>query len=123
MAPVSTLCWMRWFVVALTLLLASCAGGAREVGDGGDGDSVLRSPQTDLSADDAVWVDFEARWICDRDRSTYPDPAAVETALADRLATEGLSGDDYASFVDRLSSDTNLALHVQAAAVQRCGAG
>lgn len=70
---------------------------------------------------DVPWVEFEARWVCDLERSTYGDPADVETALRERLAAEGIDQDEYRAFSQRLDVETDLARHVQAAVLERCG--
>ena len=81
----------------------------------------MPGPGTPLAAVDAPWVEFEARWLCDLQRSTYDDPSDVDAALADRLAEEAIVAEEYAAFKQRLEAERDLSLHVQAAVVERCG--
>ena len=117
-----TLSAMRWWVGALTLLMMSCSGGARELGPGENpSGTVLSAPQTELAAEDAPWVEFEARWLCDLERSAYEDPSDVEVALEEQLAAADLDEALYRSFTDRLEVEPELRAHVQAAVFERCG--
>lgn len=111
---------MRWLLVAVVLLTA-CSGGTRELGITDEATGSIDPPESTLATEDELWVEFEARWLCDLERSTYADPADVEVALEDRLVEEGIDEADYEQFKARLADDPDLAAHVQAATLERCG--
>lgn len=111
---------MRWILVVL-VLLAGCADGARELGIDDASPGSIPAPDTELAAADVPWVEFEARWVCDLERSTYADPADVQTALVDRLAEEDIDESAYQRFKTRLANEPDLSAHVQAAVIERCG--
>ena len=108
-------------LVLLVALVAGCGSSARTLGATENEGGPLPGPGTPLAAVDAPWVEFEARWLCDLQRSTYDDPSDVDAALADRLAEEAIVAEEYAAFKQRLEAERDLSLHVQAAVVERCG--
>lgn len=111
---------MRRLVIVL-VVLAACSTSGRQVAPTEADDVTIPAPTTDLAVEDVPWVAFEANWLCDLQRSTYPDPADVEAALQDRIADQGIDPEEYEAFQQRLDDDTDLALHVQAAVLERCG--
>lgn len=111
---------MRWWIVGLTLI-AGCSGSTRELVVVDADPGTLPAPSTQLAAVDEPWVEFEARWVCDLERSTYDDPAEVEEALAERILDNDIDPDDYEEFKRRLGAEPDLAAHVQAAVIDRCG--
>ena len=113
---------MRLTIVALLVLLVSgCAASSRTLRPTDNDSGPLPEPTAPLAAVDIPWVEFEARWVCDLERRAYEDPAQVEEALADRLASENIDPNEYRAFAERLTSERDLALHVQAAVLDRCG--
>lgn len=103
------------------MLVAACSGGARELGIDDAPQASIPAPETELAPEDAPWVEFEARWVCDLERSTYGDPSEVEEALALRLIDENVDEEEYQRFKARLADEPDLGAHVQAAVIDRCG--
>jgi hypothetical protein len=54
------------------------------------------------------WVVFEAEWMCDLVRSSYPDLQAVEVALSRQLVGAGLDRAGYDAFKAELAADEEL---------------
>ena len=108
-------------LVVVLLLVAGCGSAPRSLAGTDDQGISPVAPDSPLAAVDAPWVEFEARWVCDLERTVYDDPADVDAALAERLHEADIDPAAYSAFKDRLQADADLALHVQAAVVDRCG--
>jgi hypothetical protein len=53
-------------------------------------------------------VTLEARWLCDVQRQTFDDLAAIDAELDNRLVKAGLTRADYEDFKERLSASADL---------------
>jgi hypothetical protein len=58
--------------------------------------------------DAATMTQFEARWMCDVQRTSFEDVEAMTGALTERLTGNGLTPGVYASFKDALTRDEAL---------------
>lgn len=65
------------------------------------------APVTTLD-ENATLIRFEATWLCELQRRTFPTPDAVETALSEALAEAALSQDDYDRFRHRVNVEQEL---------------
>lgn len=112
---------MRWWLAALIFVAACATNDGRELGLDGGPDNTLPAPTTELAAEERPWVEFEAEWLCDVERSSYADLAELDDALAAKLTERQIDAGEYEAFKQRVRDDRELALHVQAAVVERCG--
>jgi hypothetical protein len=60
------------------------------------------------SFDADLMVPFEARWMCDVQRSTYAELTDITRVFDDRLAGNGLTTEIYHDFKDALIDDIEL---------------
>ena len=75
---------MLGIVVAMAIVAASCSSGS------------------------APEVTIEAQWLCDVQRQTFDDLAAVDVELDSRLAKAGLTRADYDVFKEKLAGSAAL---------------
>lgn len=61
-----------------------------------------------VSYDADLMVSFEARWMCDVQRSVYEDLDTISLDFDERLAGNGLDAEIYRSFKDDLTDDLEL---------------
>jgi hypothetical protein len=69
---------------------------------------IAAAPDVVLSESDAEYVRFEATWVCEVQRRTFPTQDAQAQALLDKLADFGLNSDDYHAFRARVNQDQGL---------------
>lgn len=67
-------------------------------------------------------VAFQATWLCELQRTTFPDLNAIDEALDDALLANGLSRVDYDEFLADLADSQSMRDEVLSIFEQRCRA-
>ncbi len=75
-----------------------------------------------LDGADQALVRFEAQWLCDVQRHTYPNLDHMDAARSELMTTFGLTAAAYDDFKARLGAEPGLRNHVRAAYDSTCGA-
>ena len=111
--------------VLTTLLLGACSAGADDGQAGAPATGLAFSDEQDAAATttttliaeapavtlvegDLGYVQFEATWVCELQRRTFPTPDAIELALNEKLQELGLEREAYDAFRARVNDDQDL---------------
>lgn len=102
--------------LAATLALGACSNGDDTTPDLAFADSttstvfgttttllIAEKPDVSLPEGEEAFVRFEAAWVCELQRRTFPTPEALQLALDQKLVDTGLTREDY----DQFRSDVN----------------
>lgn len=65
-------------------------------------------PNVSLNDSDTSFVAFEASWVCELQRRTFPTPDALQQALSDKLEGSGLSRPEYETFRQSVNNNQDL---------------
>ena len=65
-------------------------------------------PDVDLTDGEANLVSFEANWVCELQRRTFPSQAAIEDALNEKLAGLGVDRAEYDTFRAEVNNSQDL---------------
>lgn len=96
----------------LVLVLAAC-------GASGPPEDAVELPA--LEGPDQVLVGFEAQWLCDVQRHTFPDLAQMDATRSELMTSFGVTAAAYDDFKVRLGADAGLRNQVRAAYDSACG--
>jgi hypothetical protein len=66
------------------------------------------APTAPLPQGSIGYVEFEATWICELQRRTFPTPDAIDAALDEKLVQSGLDRVGYDSFRAEVNGDQDL---------------
>ena len=91
-------------LVTLVVLLCSLVTSACAGGDAADADPV-----------DGALIDFEADWMCERQRHAFDDLADLDARFTANREAAGISADTYRTFQEALAADRALRGDVLAA--------
>lgn len=69
---------------------------------------IAEAPAVTLAEGDLGYVQFEATWVCELQRRTFPTPDAIELALNEKLQELGLEREAYDTFRSRVNNDQDL---------------
>ncbi len=108
--------------LASTLMLGACGTGSDEAApDLAFADStelttfgttttllIAERPDVDLPDDEVTFVKFEATWVCELQRRTFPTPEALQVALDEQLSATGLTRADYDTFRSAVNNSQDL---------------
>ena len=69
---------------------------------------IAEAPAVTLAEGDLGYVQFEATWVCELQRRTFPTPEAIDLALNEKLQELGLERATYDGFRARVNGDQDL---------------
>ena len=69
---------------------------------------IAAAPDVRLSEADTALVRFEASWICEVQRRTFPTQEGRQEALEQKLTDSGMTLEDYEAFRARVNDDRGL---------------
>ena len=79
-------------------------------------------PDVELTDSEADLVAFEANWVCELQRRTFPSPEAIDDALNEKLAGLGVERAEYDTFRAEVNNSQDLRDSILYAYQENCRA-
>ncbi len=79
-------------------------------------------PDVDLDEEETLLVAFEADWVCELQRRSFPTPDAMQDALNDKLVGLGVTRDEYDAFRAEVNNSQDLRDSILYAYQNKCRA-
>lgn len=79
-------------------------------------------PDVELTDSEADLVAFEANWVCELQRRTFPSPEAIDDALNDKLNGLGVERAEYDTFRAEVNNSQDLRDSILYAYQENCRA-
>lgn len=121
---------MAGIALLLALIGVGCSSGPGEalpfaepattVQQGAESDNdAVGTTSVDVVAADGL-IAFQATWLCELQRRTFPDLQAADAALDERLVASGLARSEYDEFLQSIAGSQELRDEVLSAFSERC---